>query len=126
MSERGVFARILHADPAREYATEERCHILELSNTEADEELSVARARAEPGVTTAWHRVEETAERYVLIEGEGRVEVDDLDAEVVTAGDVVIIPPGLRQRITNTGNVDLVFLALCTPRFRQSRYIHDE
>ena len=126
MSERGVFARILHSDPAREYATEERCHILELSNTEADEELSVARARVEPGVTTAWHRVEETAERYVLIEGEGRVEVDGLDAEVVTAGDVVIIPPGLRQRITNTGNVDLVFLALCTPRFRQSRYIHDE
>jgi mannose-6-phosphate isomerase-like protein (cupin superfamily) len=44
----------------------------------------------------------------------------------VSAGDVVIIPPGARQRIANTGPADLRFLALCTPRFRPENYRHDE
>jgi len=119
-------ARILRPDDADEYDTEERCFILELSNAASDEALSIARARVEPGVTTAWHRVIGTTERYVILDGAGRVEVEGLEPQAVTAGDVVIIPPGARQRIANTGAVDLVFLALCTPRFRPENYLHDE
>ncbi len=119
-------ARILHADPGAEYDTEERCSILELSNSEADEALSIARARVRPGVTTAWHRVAATIERYVILEGRGQVEIEGLAPEGVNVGSVVIIPPNARQRISNTGDVDLIFLALCTPRFLQSRYVHDE
>lgn len=119
-------ARIVRPDPAAEYDTEERCCILEMSNSPADEELSIARARVAPGITTAWHRVEGTTERYVILEGQGRVEVEGLDPETVAVGDVVIIPPNARQRIANTGTVDLLFLALCTPRFRQECYLHDE
>lgn len=33
-----------------------------------------------------------------------------------------VIPPGVRQRIKDTGDEDLVFLALCTPRFRKEAY----
>ena len=40
----------------------------------------------------------------------------------VQAGDVVLIPPSVRQRIANTGAGDLVFLAICTPRFRPENY----
>lgn len=119
-------ARILHRDEADEYDTEERCFILELSNAASDEALSIARARVAPGVTTAWHRVIGTTERYVILDGAGRVEVEGLVPQAVTAGDVVIIPPGARQRIANTGAVDLVFLALCTPRFKPENYLHDE
>jgi len=119
-------ARILRPDEADEYDTEERCFILEMSNAASDEALSIARARVEPGVTTAWHRVIGTTERYVILDGAGRVEVEGLEPQAVTAGDVVIIPPGARQRIANTGAVDLVFLALCTPRFRPENYLHDE
>jgi len=119
-------ARILRPDDADEYDTEERCFILELSNAASDEALSIARARVEPGVTTAWHRVIGTTERYVILDGAGRVEVEGLEPQAVTAGDVVIIPPEARQRIANTGAVDLVFLALCTPRFRPENYLHDE
>lgn len=121
-----IKASVMHPDPDDEFGTEERCYILEMSNSEADEALSVARARVEPGVTTAWHSVEETAERYVLLEGEGQVEVEGLAPEDVGRGDVVIIPPNARQRISNTGSEDLVFLALCTPRFRPERYRHLE
>jgi oxalate decarboxylase/phosphoglucose isomerase-like protein (cupin superfamily) len=35
---------------------------------------------------------------------------------------VVLIPPACRQRIANTGAGDLVFLAICTPRFSYDAY----
>jgi len=35
---------------------------------------------------------------------------------------VVLIPAACRQRITNTGAGDLVFLAICTPRFIYDAY----
>ncbi len=117
---------VIHPVESDEYETEERCHILEMSNSARDEVLSIARARVEAGVTTAWHRVEETAERYVIIRGTGRVEVEGLAPESVAAGDVVVIAPNARQRIENVGSDDLVFLAICTPRFREERYVHDE
>jgi oxalate decarboxylase/phosphoglucose isomerase-like protein (cupin superfamily) len=35
---------------------------------------------------------------------------------------VVLIPPACRQRIANTGERDLVFLAISSPRFRSEAY----
>lgn len=101
---------------------EEGCFIQELSNHEADPALSIARARVPPGRVTRWHSVQGATERYVILEGEGRVELDGLPAQEVFPGDVVIIPPDVAQRIANTGNVDLIFLALCTPRFLVENY----
>lgn len=102
--------------------TKERCDIAELSNTEDDPELSVARARVAPGVTTRWHRLEGIAERYVILEGRGRAELGGLPPQDLLPGDVLRIAPDQAQRITNTGTEDLVFLALCTPRFRWEAY----
>lgn len=106
----------------KEFWTEERCFIVENHNTPLDETLSVAQARVEPGVTTAWHRLRNTSERYTVIEGRGLVEVGEDPAVEVAPGDVVFIPAGVRQRITNNGADQLVFLALCTPRFRSENY----
>ena len=50
------------------------------------------------------------------------MEVGELPPQAVRPGDVVVIPPGWRQRITNVGAEDLVFLAICTPRFRFEAY----
>jgi mannose-6-phosphate isomerase-like protein (cupin superfamily) len=105
-----------------EFDTPERCRITEISNSDDDPALSIARARVLPGVTTRWHRLKATAERYVIVSGRGRVEVGDLAPAAVGPGDVVLIPPMCRQRITNTGSVDLVFLAICTPRFSAAAY----
>lgn len=105
-----------------EFYTAERCYITELSNTPDDPDVSIARARVKPGITTRWHRVVNTAERYVLLEGRGRVEVGTLPPQEVGPGDVVAIPPSCPQRITNTGDHDLVFLAICSPRFRPESY----
>ncbi|MGA2548899.1 MAG: cupin domain-containing protein [Burkholderiaceae bacterium] len=105
-----------------EFYTSEGCFIRELSNIPSDPELSIAQARVAKGVTTEWHSLAGTVERYVILAGQGRVEVGDLVPREVGPGDVVIIPPSVRQRITCTGMGDLLFLALCTPRFRPENY----
>jgi len=120
--EEAMNAPIQHADESTEFFTSEQCHILELSNTSDEPELSIARARVEPGVTTRWHRVSETTERYIILEGHGRAGVGERPPEEVGPGAVVTIPPGTRQRIENLGDSDLVFLAICTPRFLPENY----
>ncbi len=95
-----------------ERKTDEGCYIREISNSEGDQEVSIARARVEPGVTTARHRLRGTIERYLIIEGSGLVEVGDHLAARVSAGDVVWIPQDTTQRISNTGTSDLVFLCI--------------
>ncbi|HSF48711.1 MAG TPA: hypothetical protein VLA73_10145, partial [Burkholderiales bacterium] len=84
---------IKRIDLGAEFYTAEKCYIIELSNTPDDPEASIARARVAPGVTTRWHRVVGTTERYVIIEGNGRVEIGSLPPQGVSAGDVVLIPP---------------------------------
>jgi mannose-6-phosphate isomerase-like protein (cupin superfamily) len=115
-------ASIQRFAPEREYYFEEGCHILELSNTEGDPPVSIARARVPPGVTTKHHRLHGIVERYLILEGEATVEVGGLGQEPVGPGDVVLIPAGCPQRITNRGTGDLTFLAICTPRFTPRAY----
>ena len=83
---------------------------------------AIKRARVPPGGTTRWHRVRDTAERYVILEGSGRAEIGELPPQEVCPADVVLIPPSCRQRIANTGPGDLIFLAICSPRFTASAY----
>lgn len=107
---------------SKESYTPERCYITELHNTPEDPDASIARARVEPGVTTRWHCLKNTAERYYIAQGKGLMEVGQLAPQEVTSGDIVLIPPSCRQRITNTGSEDLIFLAVCTPRFVNDAY----
>lgn len=113
---------ISHGADAAEYFFEEGCHITEWRNWPGDPELSVARARVEPGVTTRWHRLRGVTERYVVLSGTGIVEVGSHTPEPVTTGSVVVIAPGVAQRITNIGAIDLEFLAICMPRFTREAY----
>ncbi len=106
-----------------EYFFEEGCFILELLNDPAEPDLSIARARVPAGTTTHWHRLQETRERYLILQGKGRVEVGDDAPRNVTVGDIVNIPPMTRQRISNTDTEDLIFLAICSPRFQRQNYV---
>jgi len=113
---------ISRASEREEYFFEEGCFITESWNRPEDEACSIARARVPVGVTTRVHWLEGIEERYVIIEGEGSVRVGDAPAQSVVPGDVVVIPAGCRQSIINTGSRDLLFYAICTPRFRVEAY----
>ena len=118
-----IMEAVFHLKPEAEFRTDEKCFIIEMLNRPDDETGSIARARVEPGVTTRLHAVRETMERYVILEGEGEVEIDGAPFVAVRPLDVVHIPAGISQRIRNTGKTDLVFLAICTPRFRPESYV---
>ena len=113
---------IKHQNLNDEFYTPEKCYIVELSNTPDDPEVSIARARVKPGITTRLHRLRGTSERYCIIHGKGEVEIGRRPPREVGPGDVVLIPPMCPQRITNIGATDLIFLAICTPRFSDEVY----
>jgi mannose-6-phosphate isomerase-like protein (cupin superfamily) len=108
--------RLRRANPSQEFETPERCWILEIANDKDDDELSISRARVSSGVTTEWHELRDTDKRYVIVNGNGYVEVGGLLSARVQPGGIVQIPANTTQHITNTGQEDLVFYCICTPR----------
>ena len=104
-----------------EFFTEERCFITDSSDS-SDRLMSIAIARVEPGVTTAFHHLDGIDERYLMISGKGRIEDGDLQPQDIRSGDIVYIPAGTKQRVTNTGSDDLLFYCICTPPFDEKRY----
>ena len=105
-----------------EFFTEENCHVLELSNSAADEEVSIARIRVEAHKTTSWHRLKNTTERYLILSGHGLLELENHDPVKVFPNSVSIIPASQAPRITNLTDEDLIFFAICSPRFVQENY----
>ena len=108
--------------PDSETYIEEGCFIVELHNSEADSACSIARARVQPGMTTRLHSLGGILERYVILEGQGEVSVGGQPPQTVRELDVVNIPAGVSQSISNTGHADLIFLCVCTPRFVAENY----
>ena len=118
-------AKFFPTDESSEYYTEERCYIIEIMNKEGID-FSIARARVKPGVTTALHAVNKTTEAYYILQGSGLVQSTNGFEKKVNPGDVMVFPPGIEQKITNLGIDDLIFLAICAPRFVPESYIHLE
>ena len=106
---------------SEEIFTRERCYIREMLNDPRVPQLSLAECRVLQGVTTELHRLS-VDEWYVIVEGEGLMEVDGQKPVAVHPGDTVVIPQGKAQRITNSGQGELRFQCLCLPRFTPDCY----
>ena len=78
---------------------------------------SLAEASLARGQATERHYHARTEETYYLVEGRGLMEVDGETAEVA-AGDAILIPPGSRHQIRNTGEGPLRLLCACAPPYR--------
>ncbi len=107
----------------KEFFFEEGCFITEFWNELNDKEISIAQARLPAGQSTLPHALKDTTERYFILSGEGMVYVASKQPETVRQNDVVLIRPGETQYIENTGQTDLVFLAICSPRFESENYL---
>jgi len=107
---------------ADEFWTRERCFIREIVNMPEIEDFSLAETRVEPGVTTELHKLG-VNEWYIILSGEGQMEVGGSPARAVVPGDVVAIPAETSQRIHNSGDVDLLFQCVCMPRFTPDCYV---
>ena len=105
-----------------EFWTLERCFIREIVNSPDIQDFSLAQTRVEPGVTTELHKLS-VKEWYIILSGQGQMEVGGNPAYTVAPDDVVAIPAETSQRIHNDGDVDLLFQCVCLPRFTPDCYV---
>ena len=77
---------------------------------------SLAEANVPVGGSTAAHYHPLAEELYFIQTGTGRMRMGGEERDV-GPGDTVLIPPGVEHKITNTGDVDLVFLCCCAPAY---------
>jgi mannose-6-phosphate isomerase-like protein (cupin superfamily) len=77
---------------------------------------SLAEATVPPGGETEEHYHRESEEIYLFTQGGGRMRLGDEESDV-TAGDTVVIPPGTRHKLWNTGAEPLKLLCCCSPAY---------
>ena len=112
---------VFKAGGDEEFWTSERCYIRERINIESIPDFSLADSRVEPGVVTELHSLS-VREWYFIEQGSGLMEVGGGPQIEVAPGDTVEIPAGVSQRITNTGEVDLLLQCVCLPRYTPDCY----
>ncbi len=78
---------------------------------------SLAHATLKPGLKSLKHSLK-TSEVYYILEGEGEMHID-AEREIVFPGQAIYIPPYSIQYIENTGNIDLVFICIVDPAWRE-------
>lgn len=77
---------------------------------------SLAEATVAPGQTTGEHYHLRSEEIYYILQGKGRIWLED-DSKEVRAGDGIAIPPGKRHKIENISKMPLVILCCCAPAY---------
>jgi mannose-6-phosphate isomerase-like protein (cupin superfamily) len=108
-------------DDAEAFTTKDGSTIRELLGTQhGAANQSLAEATLEPQQATQPHYHARSEELYVLLEGEGEMEVDGARSRV-GPGDAILIPPGAWHQIAAAADARLRFLCCCAPP-----YSHDD
>lgn len=97
--------------------------LLDRTNSTARNQ-SLAEATVLPGGATQLHRHPKTEEIYYILSGTGLMRVEDESREVGPL-DAILIPPGARHTIANTGEGPLVFLCCCAPPYSHEDTVLD-
>ncbi len=77
---------------------------------------SFAEAIVEPGATTLLHKHSITEEIYHITDGAGRMLLGE-NVFDVAPGDTIVIVPGTKHCVTNTGTVQLKILCASSPAY---------
>jgi mannose-6-phosphate isomerase-like protein (cupin superfamily) len=107
--------QVASRDELRAFATKDGSTIREFHHTARQ---SLAEASLAPGQTTQRHYHRASEEIYVVLAGEGELEIEG-ETRHVGPGDAALIPPGAWHQITAA--TDLRFLCCCAPP-----YSHDD
>jgi mannose-6-phosphate isomerase-like protein (cupin superfamily) len=81
------------------------------------EKQSLAEATIPVGGATVEHFHRDTEELYYVVAGSARMRLGESERELAV-GDCVVIPPGQRHKIWNTGDASLRILCCCAPAYR--------
>jgi mannose-6-phosphate isomerase-like protein (cupin superfamily) len=104
---------IVNRDKVKPFITKDSSEVREIL---ALKNQSLAEARVALGEATLEHYHRSSEEIYYILEGKGRIKIED-EIEKVEQGDGIAIPPGKRHRIWSTGEGELVFLCCCSPPY---------
>ncbi len=109
---------VRNIDNVPAFITKDRSEIRELlaHRNSCIERQSLAEARVPVGGATTPHYHPLTEEIYYVLEGRGRMQVDD-QFQDIGPGDAIAIPPGATHQITNTDETTLKFLCCCAPPY---------
>ena len=103
--------RVAARDELAAFTTKDGSTIREYHHTAVQ---SLAEASLVAGQSTERHQHRETEEIYLLLEGEGDMEIDG-ESRHLRAGDAVLIPAGAWHQVTATA--ELRFLCCCVPPY---------
>lgn len=109
---------IVNIGEAEPFTTKDGSEIRELlaHRNSCIQKQSLAEARVAPGQSTQPHYHPQTEEIYYILQGCGRMRIDNACRDV-GPGDAIAIPPGAAHTITNTGHKTLLFLCCCAPGY---------
>jgi quercetin dioxygenase-like cupin family protein len=71
--------------------------------------------RLAPGQASTKHRHIQTEELYVLLEGSGRVRIDEEEPLTLTPLDSLLVEPGSVRQLFNDGDADQLWLVVGAP-----------
>jgi mannose-6-phosphate isomerase-like protein (cupin superfamily) len=114
--------RVERLDGVDAFITKDGSEIRELAGLPTGNAVnqSLAEATVPPGGDTEEHLHRASEEIYFFTSGSGRIRLGHEEGDV-TAGDTVVIPPGTRHKLWNTGTEPLKLLCCCSPP-----YSHDD
>jgi len=109
---------VVNRNKVQPFITKDTAEIREILNPRNSslQNQSLAEARVAPGKATVEHRHPSSEEIYYILEGEGKMKIEG-ETQEIGSGDGIVIPPGKRHKIWNTGNGELVFLCCCSPAY---------
>ena len=78
--------------------------------------MSFAEAIVDPGSTTLLHLHALSEEIYHITDGSGTMRLGMAEFDIAT-GNTIVIPPGTKHNVTNTGLSALKILCVCHPAY---------
>jgi mannose-6-phosphate isomerase-like protein (cupin superfamily) len=122
-----AFVEITSLAKANPFQTKDGSEIRELLShrNSSIRNQSLAEARLPVGGATQEHYHARAEEIYYITHGSGRIRIEG-EARDVVAGDAIVICPGRRHKLWNTGSEPLRLLCCCAPAYEHADTIITE